>query len=116
MIALLQKRNIDIPSTSHRSSSSSFHLDGKDTGKGHVLCATTIPHSSRWLLDSSASHHMTSSQNFFLSFEASPTPHILMGNNTIMTVCGKGYIDIDVGTFHDVLCVPSFSSNLLSIY
>ena len=39
-----------------------------------------------------------------------------MGNNTIITVCGKGSIDIDDGTFHDVLCVPSFSSNLLSIY
>ena len=59
---------------------------------------------------------MTSSQNFFSSFEASPTPHILMGNNTIMTVCGKGSVDIDDGTFHNVLCVPSLSSNLISIY
>jgi hypothetical protein len=33
-----------------------------------------------------------------------------------MIVCGKGSIDIDDGTFHDVLYFPSFSSNLLSIY
>ena len=59
---------------------------------------------------------MTSSQDLFSSFEASPTLHILIGNNTIITVCGKGSIDIDDGTFHDVLCVPCFSSNLLSIY
>ena len=52
----------------------------------------------------------------FSSFEASPTQHILMGNNTIMIVCGKGSIGINDGTFHDILCVPSFSSNLLSIY
>ena len=59
---------------------------------------------------------MASSQDLFSSFEASPTPHILMGNNNIMTICGKGSIDVDDGTFHDVLSVPSFSSNLLSIY
>ena len=29
---------------------------------------------------------------------------------------GKGSIDVDDGTFHDVLCVLSLSSNLLSIY
>lgn len=39
-----------------------------------------------------------------------------MGNNTYMSVCGKGSIDIDDGTFNDVLCVPSLSTNLLSIY
>ena len=59
---------------------------------------------------------MTSSQDLFSSFEASPTPHTLMGNNIVMTVCGKGSIRIDDGTFYDVLFVPSFSSNLLSTY
>ena len=85
-------------------------------GKGHALSATTIPHSFGWLLDLGALHHMASSQNFFSSFEASSTPHILMGNNIVTIVCGKGSIDIDDGTFHDVLCVPSLSFNLLSIY
>ena len=53
---------------------------------------------------------------FFLPLRILPTPHILMGNNTIMTICGKGSIGINDGTFHDVLCVPSLSSNLLCIY
>ena len=117
MSALLQKRNFDIPSTSHRSSSSSlFQSNGIDIGKGRALCETTIPYSSRWLLDSGASHHMSSSHNLFSSFEVSPTPYILMGNKNVIIVCGKGSIDIDDGIFHDVLCVLSFSSNLLSIY
>ena len=48
LTTLLQKSNIDIPSTSHRSSSSSsFQSDAKDIGKGHALCTATIPHSSR---------------------------------------------------------------------
>ena len=39
-----------------------------------------------------------------------------MGNNTYMKVSGKGYIGIGEGTFNDVLCVPSLTTNLLSIY
>ena len=39
-----------------------------------------------------------------------------MGNNIVMIVYGKGSIDIDDGTFHDVLYVTSLSSNLFSIY
>ena len=62
------------------------------------------------------SHHMASSQQLFSSFEASPTPHILMGNNTAMAICGKGFIKIKYCTFNDVLCVPSLSSNIFSIY
>ena len=67
LIALLQKSNIDIySSTSYRSSSSSFLANGKATRKGHALCATTTLHSSKWLLDLGASRHMTSSQGLFL--------------------------------------------------
>ena len=39
-----------------------------------------------------------------------------MGNNTVMTICRKSSIGIDDGTFHDAICVPYLSSNLLSIY
>lgn len=51
-----------------------------------------------------------------LAFSIPVRHEILMRNNTIMTICGKGSIDIDDSTFHDVFYVPSFSSNLLSIY
>lgn len=59
---------------------------------------------------------MASSQSMFSSFETCSSPNILMANNTYMSVCGKGSIDIDKGSFNDVLCVPSLSTNILSIY
>ena len=59
---------------------------------------------------------MASSQEIFSSFEASPIPHIIIGNNTIMIVYGKGTICIQDGTFNDVLYGPYLSVNLLSIY
>ena len=33
-----------------------------------------------------------------------------------MKVCGKGSIPMGEGTFNDVLCVPSLTTNILSIY
>lgn len=59
---------------------------------------------------------MAFSQNLLTSFEASPTPHILMEKKIVMVVCEKGYIGIYDGAFHDVLCVPYLSSNIFSIY
>jgi len=43
-------------------------------------------------------------------------PSILMGDDTLIEVCGRGSVDVGDGTFHGVLCVPSLSTNLLSVY
>ncbi len=43
-------------------------------------------------------------------------PSILMGDNTLVEVCGRGSINVEDGTFHDVPCVPSLSTNLLSVH
>lgn len=39
-----------------------------------------------------------------------------MANDSSLLVCGKGSIGIEDGRFNDVLCVPSLSRNILSIY
>ena len=59
---------------------------------------------------------MVSSQEIFSSFEASPIPHIIIGNNIAMIVYGNGIVCIQDVTFNDVLYVPSLSVNLLLIY
>ena len=43
-------------------------------------------------------------------------PSIFMGDGTPIEVCGRGYVDVGNDTFHDVLYVPSLSTNLLSVY
>ena len=58
---------------------------------------------------------MTSSKGVFSTLEASPIPHILMGNNVTLPVYEKGSVCIYDGIFNDVLNVPSLSANLLSI-
>ena len=58
---------------------------------------------------------MTSSKGVFSTLEASSIPHILMGNNVALPVCGKGSDCIQDGIFNDILYVPSLSTNLLLI-
>ena len=59
---------------------------------------------------------MASSMDMFSSIDPCNSPHILMGNNTYMMVSGKGSIPMGEGTFNDVICVPSLTKNILSIY
>ena len=59
---------------------------------------------------------MTSSIDMFSFVEPCNSPLILMGNNIYMKVCGKGFVPMGEGTCNDVLCVPSLTTNILSIY
>jgi hypothetical protein len=41
---------------------------------------------------------------------------VFVGDDRYLSVEGSGTIQVDNGHFNDVLCVPSLSCNLLSIY
>jgi len=106
--------NSSLGGSSSSSSSSSKSEDEKQKRKALFVVADSKL--GKLILDSGASHHMASSQTMFSSFETCSSPPILMAKNTSMSVGGKGSIDIDDGSFNDVLCVPSLSTNILSIY
>ena len=116
---ILQKNIIQLPSLV---SSPSSHYQEATTStssskaKGKALIASTHPEKGKWLLDLGASHHMASSMDIFSSIEPCTSPPILMGDNTYMKVCGKGSIPMGYGTFNDVLCAPSLTTDTLSIY
>jgi hypothetical protein len=44
------------------------------------------------------------------------TPRKYFGDDRSLSVVGSGTIQVDNGHFNDVLCVPSLSCNLLSVY
>ena len=43
-------------------------------------------------------------------------PPIVLGDDTLTDSLGKGRIDLDHGSFHNVLYVPGLASNILSVY
>jgi hypothetical protein len=109
--AVIKKYNISIDSTS--SSSSSPH--------GHALFSSGFSFSAtssydEWLIDSRASYHMAKEKAIFSSRNECNTKKIFVGGDRPLSVVGFGTIQVDNGHFNYVLCVPSISCNLLSIY
>jgi hypothetical protein len=109
--ASMKKQNISIDSTS----SSSSH--------GHALSAsgfsfnTTYTYSSdEWLIDYGAYYHMAKDKDIFSSLNGCNTKKIFVGDDRSLSVVGSGIVQVDNGHFNDVLCVPSLSFNLLSVY
>ena len=43
-------------------------------------------------------------------------PPIVLGDDSLTEILGKGRIDLDHGQFSNVLYVPSLASNILSVY
>ena len=92
----------------------------------HAFTASAMTSTSReeWILDSGASHHMTSDRKWFTRYEEfkNVTP-IELGNNALINAEGKGTIEMDLtvndnaikGLLTDVLYVPEIRKNLFSI-
>ena len=105
---ILEKNNISVldsikQSSNEGSNKAKENNKGKRKGKALVVVASSP---STWVLDSGASHHMASSKEEIASLELCTMPSIFMGDDTPIEVCGRGYVDVGDGTFHDVLCVP----------
>jgi hypothetical protein len=59
---------------------------------------------------------MEATKYVFSSLTASMGPPILMGDDTLVEVIGQGRVELQHGSFENVLHVPKLSMNLLSIY
>jgi hypothetical protein len=109
--AMMKKHNISIDSTTSSSS------------PGHALSAsdfsfntTSTSSSNEWLIDSRASYHMAKDIDIFSSLSECNTKKIFVGNDRSLSVEGYGIVQVENGHFNDVLCAPSISYNLISIY
>jgi hypothetical protein len=72
--------------------------------------------SDEWLIDSGASYHMAKDKAIFSALNECNTKKIFVGDDRSLSVVGSGTVQVDNGHFNDVLCVPSLSCNLLSVY
>jgi hypothetical protein len=109
--AVMKNHKISIDSTS----SSSSH--------GHTLSAShfsfntpSTSTSDKWLIDSRASYHIAKDRDIFSTLNECNTKKIFVGDDRSLSVEGSGTVQVENGHFNDVLCVPSLSCNLLSVY
>jgi hypothetical protein len=59
---------------------------------------------------------MDKDKYIFFSLNECNTKQIFVGYDRSLSVVGFGTIQVDNGHLNDVLCVPSLSCNLLSLY
>ena len=59
---------------------------------------------------------MVSTKDAFSSLDRSKGPSIVLGDDSLTEILGKGRIDLDHGKFNNVLYVPGLASNVLSVY
>jgi hypothetical protein len=107
----MKKHNINIDSTS--SSSSHGHAL---SSYGFSFNATSTYSFDEWLIDSGTSYHMAKDKDIFSALNECNTKKIFVGDDIYLIVVGSGIVQVDNGNFNDVLCVPSISCNLLSVY
>jgi hypothetical protein len=103
----MKKHNINIDSNSYSSS------------HGHALSASGFSFnttSNEWLIDSGAYYHMANNRDIFSTLNECNTKKIFVGDNISLSVEGYGTVQVENGHFNDVLCVPSLSCNLHSVY
>jgi hypothetical protein len=107
----MKKHNINIDSTS----SSSSHGHARFSF-GFSFNTISTSSSDEWLIDSGSYYHMAKDKNIFCSLNECNTNKIFDGDDRSLSVVGSGTIQVDNCHFNDVLCVPTISCNLLSIY
>jgi hypothetical protein len=69
-----------------------------------------------WIIDSGASHHMEATKYVLSSLKTCTGPPILMGDDSPVEVSGQGRVDLENGSFENVLHILKLSVNLLFVY
>jgi hypothetical protein len=110
--AIMKKHNISVDYSSSTSSSHRHAL----FSSSFSLNATSTCSSDEWLIYSGASYHMAKDKAIFSSLNEFNTKKICVGDDRSLSVVGSGIVQVDNGHFNDVLCVPSISCNLVSVY
>jgi hypothetical protein len=100
------------------------HIDSTSSSSshGHALSAfgfsfntTSTSSFDEWFIDSQASHHMAKDKDIFPALNECNTKKIFVGVDRSLSVVGSGTVQVNNGHY-DILCVPSLSCNLLSVY
>ena len=88
--------------------------------RANVAVATQYP-SNAWLMDSGATHHLTSDlHNMSIQHPYTGDDSVLIGDGSRLSITHTGSISMPSNTrnllLNNVLCVPNIKKNLISVY
>lgn len=81
----------------------------------HALIAI---HSSSdaWIIDSRASHHITTTIDALSSLKPYSSSPIFLGDGSLVEATGIGKVEMGIGSFENVLHIPKLFVNFLYVY
>ena len=86
------------------------------TSSGNISCANVFHSETHWILDTGATDHMVCSQNLMSSSIPVTIRHVHLPDHSLVHVTHIGTVHFSNNfILHNVLCVPSFKLNLVSI-
>jgi len=109
---LLEQNNISLPDFSKKKEGGSNSED-RERACTFIVGTSSSP---SFIIDFGASIHMVSTKDTFSSLDMSKGLPIVLGDDSLTDSLGKGRIDLDHGSFNNVLYVPGLSSNILLVY
>ncbi|KAL8139918.1 hypothetical protein V2J09_005939 [Rumex salicifolius] len=97
--------------------SDSTALNSYQKLQGKFYCFNSSKGMDGWIIDSGATHHITPNLSLFSSYEALSTPDfITMPDGSQSQITHVGIVKLnDQYVLRNVLCVPGFTFNLLSV-
>ena len=112
MIILLERNNINLSESVQKRDNWDRDIQQE---RGHALMESTSK-PKYLLIDSGASNHMMESRYSLSSLDTEKNIPIHMGDDSTIISKGQGTVDLEHGSFFNVLYVPSLASNLPSVY
>ncbi|KAG7556653.1 Retrotransposon Copia-like N-terminal [Arabidopsis suecica] len=85
------------------------------------MLTSSLPHETElshraWVIDSGASHHVTHEREIYVEYKALERTYVRLPNGQTVKIEGTGFIQLtDALSLHDVLYIPEFKFNLLSV-
>jgi hypothetical protein len=93
----------------------SLYMNHSVFSSSHTSPAISSDKSSSWIIDTGVIDHMISTVSLFTSITATISSRVKLPNGNYAIVTHIGTVKLSEHlTLHDVLCVPSFSFNLIS--
>lgn len=91
------------------------HAMSASSHKGLSSSGTSGIHSSLWVLDSGASHHMSPHSKSFVSLSPNSSLSIITADGTPMPLVGVGSVVTPHVSISDVYYIPTLTLNLVSV-
>ena len=125
LLTLIRPQSTEQSKTSHQAANILSTSNPLPSFSGNTICHTTFSSmkienltsaSSTWIIDTGATDHIIHSINLFSTITKVLNTFVKLPNGENVTVTHLGTVHLSEGlVLKDVLCVPSFAYNLLSI-